>query len=61
MIQTSRRQYTRCRWQYLSLLAHKLRAGVPKKEDEVKKTRSQISWRLRVFADAMTSAIAPTF
>jgi hypothetical protein len=61
MIRTSRRQYTRCRRQHSWLLAHKLQAGVPKEEDEAEKMRSQIQWRLRVFADTMTASVAPTF
>jgi hypothetical protein len=34
---------------------------VPKEEDEAEKMRSQIQWRLRVFADTMTATVAPTF
>jgi hypothetical protein len=51
----------RCRWQHLSLLAHKLQAGAPKEEDEAEKMRSQIQWRLRVFADTMTATVSPIF
>jgi hypothetical protein len=34
---------------------------VPKEEDEAEKMRSQIQWRLYVFAGTMTAAVAPIF
>jgi hypothetical protein len=34
---------------------------VPKKEDEEEKMRSHIQWRLRVFANTTTAAVAPSF
>jgi hypothetical protein len=34
---------------------------VPKEEDEEEKMWSHIQWRLRVFVDTMTAAVAPSF
>ena len=61
MIRTSRRQHIRCRRQHLTPLAHKLQAGVPKEEVEEERMGSQIQWRLPVFADTTTVAVAHTF
>jgi hypothetical protein len=41
--------------------AHKLQVGVPKEEYEAEKMRSHIQWRLRIFADTMAAAVAPSF
>ena len=61
MIRTSHRQHIRCRRQHLTLLAHKLQAGVPKEEVEEERMGLQIQWRLPIFADTSTAAVAHTF
>ena len=47
--------------QHLTPLAHKEQAGVPKEEVEEERMGSQIQWRLLVFADTTTAAVAHAF
>ena len=61
MIWTSRRQHIRCQRQHLTPLTHKLQVGVPKEEVEEERMGSQIQWRLPVFADTTTAAVAHAF